>query len=134
MGYTIEGFTVGIFPADVDMSNEGTWQYTPVWIGAPSNVAGFAGAAVQGIGSFTGPPLGVLQNNPKQNETAAVMVSGISKAKMAGVCAIGDPVGWNGGGTGFIKALSTFYAIGTALEVTASGDVSAILLVPRGKQ
>lgn len=111
-----------------------SYQFAPVWMGPAANTAGYGvgNNALVLKGSLTYPCLGVLQAPVIQGEAGLVIVSGVSKVKAGGTWAIGDPIGWNAGGTAFIKALSTFYAIGTAMENAVSGDISTILLLPRG--
>lgn len=136
MAYEQPGFRIGFLAADVDMSTKATWQFAPVWLGPAANIVGHGsgGAALVAKGSLTGPPLGILQNNPVVGEAGLVVVSGVSKYLAGGTIAIGDPLGWNSGGTALIKALSTFYAIGSALESAVTGDISTLLLWPRGVQ
>lgn len=136
MAYESPGFRIGWLAADVDMSAIATWQFAPVWLGPAANTAGFGvgNAALVAIGSLLGPPLGILQNNPIQGEAGLVICNGVSKVKAGGTWAVGDPLGWNAGGTALIKALSTKFAIGTALENAVVGDISSALLIVRGVQ
>ncbi len=135
MGWEIPDFRVGVFAADVAMPNG---QFSPVWLGTATSGAtygyGNGNAALVAIGSRTDPPLGILQQPLIQGEHGNVMVSGVSKAKYGGTIAVGDPLGWDATGLLLIKAVSTKFAIGTAMEAGVTGDVGSVLLVPRGVQ
>lgn len=131
MAWDIAQFRIGIYSADTDMSAKSN-TFTPVWIGVPSNISGHNGAALVAKGSLTYPCLGILQNNPIQNEVGLVVVSGISKFRAGGTITVGAPLTWNAGGTALIVATTGTFAIGMALEACASGEVSECLLVPRG--
>jgi hypothetical protein len=135
MAYEMPAVRVGFLAADVDMSAQ-SFAFSPVWLGPAANTAGYGqgNAALVAIGSLTGPPLGILQAPVIQGEAGLVVVSGASKCKAGGTWAIGDPLGWNAGGTALIKAVSTKYAIGTALENAVVNDISTVLLIPRGIQ
>lgn len=135
MSYECPAVRIGWFAADIDMS-AATWQFAPVWLGPAANTAGFAvgNAALVAMGSSTNPPLGILQAPVIQGEAGLVIVSGVTKARAGGTWAVGDPIGWNAGGTALIKAVATKYAIGTAMENAVVGDISAVQLLPRGIQ
>lgn len=135
MAYECPGFRVGWLAADVDMS-AATWEFAPVWVAAAANTAGYGvgNAALVAMGALTRPPLGVLQAPVIQGEAGLVIVTGVSKVRAGGTWAIGDPIGWNAGGTAWIKALTTKFAVGIALENAVSGDYSTVLLTPLGIQ
>lgn len=134
MGYEIPNFVVGVLPADVDMSNEATFQYTGVCVyTAVSQLgAGVGGAAICPPSASSSPIMGVLQNNPIAGEAGQVLVEGVSKAHAGGVFNIGDLLMVNASGL-FIKATSGNYAVAMALETAASGDITTVLLVRNGK-
>lgn len=154
MSYEDPLFSIGCFCADVDMSgynalppagnNLPTYQFAPIWLGPAQNIVGHGvgGGALVPI-SYTangttytqaGPPLGILQHNPRQAEAGHVVVCGITKAIAGGTWGMGDPIGWNTSGQ-LIKAATGKLAIATALESAVAGDISTIFLLPmRGVQ
>ena len=135
MAYEIPNFTVGEFPADVDMSTEATYQYSAVCVVTAASVtgAGVGGAAIVPPGSVTSPIIGVLQNNPAQAEAGQVMIQGVTKALAGGTFQIGDLLMVNSSGQ-FLKATSGNFAVAQALEKAVSGDITTVLLVRNGKQ
>lgn len=145
MGYEQPLMRLGLYPADVDLSgltgNYYNYQFAPIWLGTAANIqgTGLGGAALQLIGTNTTPPLGILQNNPIQGEAGLVLpigCGGITKAKIAGTCAIGNVLTWNAGGTGLVAAASGSgkFGIAIALETGSAGDISAVLLANLGNQ
>lgn len=135
MGYEIPNFWVGVFPADIDMSVESTYQFSGVCVFTAVSTAGYGvgGAAIVPPSSATTPIIGVLQNNPLQGEAGAVMVQGVTKAIAGGTFAIGDLLMATAAGK-FVKCTSTNYAVAVALESAVLGDICAILLQRNGKQ
>jgi len=139
MGYEQPLLRVGLYPADVDMSNKAVWQFAPVWL-APATTTtgtGVGGAALTGAGALGYPPFGILQNNPKLGESGLVLpfgCGGISKALLKGNVAIGNFLTANVGGTGLIVVAAGGYALAIALETGATGDYSTVMLVNNGKQ
>jgi hypothetical protein len=135
MAYEIPGFYVGVFPADVDMSVESTWQFQGVGIYTALSTTGqgVGGAALCASSTSSSPILGILQNNPQQGEAGTVMVSGVSKALAGGTLNIGDLLMVNSAGA-FVKATSSNFAVAQALELAASGDITTVLLIRNGKQ
>src|SRR5271166_3772408 len=101
MAYEIPNFYVGVFPADIDMSTESTWQYAGVGVYTALSVTGtgIGGAALCAVSSASNGMIGVLQNNPKQAEAGQVMVQGVTKAKASGTFNPGDFLYAVGGGT-----------------------------------
>lgn len=134
MAYEIPNFYVGVFPADIDMTSEASYQYAGVCVYTAVSVTGtgVGGAALINPGTFSSPILGVLQNNPQQGEAGTVMVQGVTKALIGGTVQIGDLLKVQADGT-FIKATSGTYAVAMALEQSAIGDIAAILLIRNGK-
>ena len=135
MSYEIPNFFVGVFPADIDMSTESTYQYSGVCVytAVSTQGAGVGGAALIPPSGASSPIIGVLQNNPQQGEAGTVMVQGVTKAIAAAAFNIGDLLMVNTSGQ-FLKATSTNYAVAQALETAATGDITTILLIRNGKQ
>lgn len=135
MAYEIPNFTVGVLPADVDMSSEAAFQYAGVCVyTAISTVGtGVGGAALCPPSAASSPIIGVLQNNPQQAEAGTVLVQGVSKAQAAASFNIGDLLMTNSSGQ-FLKATAGNYAVAQALEKAASGDITTVLLIRNGKQ
>lgn len=73
--------------------------------------------------------LGVLQNDPEQNEGAVVAYAGVSKCKSGGNLAVGNRVAPDASGA-LVLAGSGDFPIGVALEAGVSGDVVSVLLIP----
>lgn len=134
MAYEIPDFYVGVFPANVDMSVESSWQYSGVSVGTATGTqgTGVGGAALISPASSSTPIIGVLQNNPALGEAGSVMVQGVTKAIAGGVFQIGDLLMVNSAGA-FVKATSTNYIVAIALEQAASGDITTVLLQRNGK-
>lgn len=135
MAYEIPNFTVGVLPADVDMSNEASFQYAGVCVyTAVSTVGtGVGGAAICPPSAASTPIIGILQNNPQQAEAGTVLIQGVSKALAVAAFNIGDLLMVDSNGK-FLKATAGNYAVAQALEKAASGDVTTVLLVRNGKQ
>lgn len=134
MAYEIPDFQVGVWPADIDMSVESTYQYTGVSVYSAVSTTGYGvgGAAIVPPGSTSSPIIGVLQNNPMQGEAGSLTLQGITKAQLGGTVGIGNLLMCQSNGT-FVVATSTNYAVAIALEGGASGEVIAILLQRNGK-
>lgn len=73
--------------------------------------------------------IGVLDNKPKSDEQASVIISGTAKVKAGGTIAYGDYVVSNASGQA-IKRTTESNVVGIALEAGASGDIIEILLMP----
>lgn len=134
MAYEIPNFTVGVLPADVDMSSEAAYQYAGVCVyTAISTVGtGVGGAAICPPSAASTPIIGVLQNNPQQGEAGTVLVQGVSKALASGAFNIGQLLMVDSAGK-FLVATSGNYAVAQALEKAAIGDITTVLLVRNGK-
>lgn len=135
MSYEIPNFFVGVFPADIDMSTEATYQYTGVCVYTAASVTGtgVGGAALCPPVSTSTPIIGVLQNNPQQGEAGTVMVQGVTKAVAGGNFSIGALLMVNSAGK-FVTATSTNYAVAVALENASTNDITTVLLQRNGKQ
>ncbi len=131
MAYEIPGFTVGILPANTDLSNEGTYQFTAVNVVASTVSTAVNGAGVGTPAASGDPSIGILQNNPLQGEAATVMVHGVSKAQIQGVVSVGNLLMSVPGGK-LAVATSSKYAIAQALEDGIDSDIIAVLLVRNG--
>lgn len=132
MAWEIPGFSVGVLPADADLTAQ---QYSAVSLVAANATTGYGqgGAAVELPAASGTAALGILQNNPQLGEAAAVMVHGVSKAKAGETITIGQllmslPSGKLG------VATSSKYAIAQALEDAANNDIFTVLLIRNGKQ
>lgn len=135
MSYEIPSFYVGVLPADIDMSSESSYQYAGVCVytAVSTTGTGIGGAALINPGGLASSPIiGVLQNNPQQGEAGQVMVQGVTKAQAGGIFNIGDMLMVNAAGQ-FLKATSTNFAVGMALEKAAVGDITTVLLLRNGK-
>lgn len=141
MAYEIPDFTVGVFPADIDMSQDAqsqggdpTFQFTGVCVytALSTEGAGVGGAALIPPASTSSPIIGVLQNNPNQGEAGQVVIQGVTKAVLGGSVSIGDLLMSTAAGK-FVRATSTNYAVAVALETGVNGDIAAILLQRNGK-
>lgn len=135
MAYEIPNFYVGVFPADINMSTESTYQYSGVCVYTAVSVEGngVGGAALIPPSGTSSPILGVLQNNPQQGEAGSVMVQGVTKALASGTFNIGDLLKCTSNGT-FQKATTSTVAVAQALESAVTGDVTTILLIRNGTQ
>ena len=128
MAYEQPGFLLGMFSADIDMSNEATWQFAPVWLGAAVNIVGLGagGASLQAKGTNTNQALGVLQNSPVQGEPGTVVTEGVTKCISTGTIALGAPVKLVAGGAA--AATTGDKIAGIALESAATGDIFSVYL------
>lgn len=131
--YEIPGFMIGVLEANIDMSVESTYQFTPVTVVAASG-SGLVGPAALAPVSATGDQIiGILQNNPQLAEAGTVMQSGISKALIKQTVTIGAklmaaPTG------GLQVATAGNFAVAVALNAGVAGDVIPVLLTNLGKQ
>lgn len=135
MAYEIPNFYLGDLPADIDMSTEATFQFSGVCVytALSTTGAGVGGAALCAPSAASSPIIGVLQNNPRKGEAGTVMVQGVTKGLAGGAISIGDLLMVNSSGQ-FVRATSTNFAVGQALEQAVSGDICAVLLIRNGKQ
>lgn len=134
MSYEQPDFLIGCFKADVDMSSVAANQYTGVALGAAQNITGTGmGNAAIVAATAGGSILGVLQNNPIQNEAATVCNTGITQVKVSGSGSVGDLVAVDANGF-FLKATSGQSAVGQMLESYTAGATSTMLLGNFGKQ
>ncbi len=134
MAYEIPSFYVGIFPADIDMSVEATYQFTGVSIytAVSTTGTGIGGAALIPPSGTSSPIIGILQDNPSQGQAGNVLVHGVSKAQAGASFGIGTLLMCNSAGL-FVPATSGNYIVAQALESAASGDITTVLLLNRGK-
>lgn len=137
--YEIPGFMVGVVEANIDMSSESTYQFTPVTV-VPATGSGLVGPAGLAPVSATGDQiLGILQNNPALSssptaiaEAGTVMQSGISKAKVKQACTVGQKL--MAAPTGGLQVCTAGnYAVAIALNAGAPGDIIPVLLTNMGK-
>lgn len=131
--FEIPNFLVGVWPSNIDMSVESTYQFTVVDLyAAGAGISGYAGGALN-LASSGYPALGILQNNPQANEAGTVMIQGISKAKAgSGGWSVGGLLMSDGSGN-LVAATSTNHAIAKALTAANSGDVGSVLIKSYGK-
>ena len=130
--YEIPGILIS-FPANVDMSNEATYLYTPVNVFAASATGIDTGTAIAPVNASGDPAIGILQTNPQPAEAGTVMVTGVSQALLAGTVSIGNLLQANPTG-GLSVCQSGNQAIAQALQAGLAGQIIAVLLVARGKQ
>jgi hypothetical protein len=105
-------------PAGADLSAK---QYTFVKI---------SGTGVVSTAAVTDAPIGVLLNDPKEGETAAVAVSGVVKLKASAAITAGAPIGTTNAGLGVTLVPGTDdtkYIVGRA--ITAAGAANDIITV-----
>ena len=129
--WEIPGFAFSL-PANIDMSSEGSYLFTPVNVVAASGVGIDTDSACAPVAASGDAAIGILQNNPQLAEAGSIMVSGISKALLGGTVSIGQllmatPVG------GLQVATSGKFAIAQALQAGVTGQYIAVLLVHNGK-
>lgn len=104
--------------AGVDLSAEAN-RYTGVKLNASGSVIKIA--------ALTDNPFGVLQNDPRQGQAAAIAVSGISKVKAGAVIAPGDQFSFNTSGKAIIGAVGA-KIVGTAVTGGVANDVISALI------
>jgi len=131
MAYEIPGFSFSL-PANIDMSVEATYQFTPVTAVAATGAGINTPTAIAPVAATGDPMLGILQNNPQLAEAGTIVVDGISKALLGGTVAIGDLLMATPSG-GLQVATSGKYAVAQALEAGDSGNLIAVLLIRNGK-
>lgn len=134
MAYEQPQFNIGIFTADVDMSNEANNQFACVDVIKAVNVPGFGnGGAALGSAAAGDPVLGVLQNNPIQGEAGTVTTFGIAKALIGATVHIGNILAVDANGR-LRVATSGQYGVAQALEEAVAGDIAGVLVKQFGKQ
>lgn len=147
MAWEMPDFTVGVFPADLDMSGtvqlgtptDSVFQFTAVVVRAAVNTTGYGvgGAAVAPAPSAGVPMLGLLQQNPQLGEAAEVVTEGVSKALLGGNVAIGQLLAVQAananGATVLAVATSGQYAVAQALESGSLGSIAAVYIRNFGK-
>ncbi len=132
LAYEIPDFKLGIFPANVDLSVEATYQFTGVKLVTASGAGITTNAALAPVASCGDPIIGVLQNNPQVGEAGDVMQTGVSKVLLGDVASIMTKLAATPS-NGFGPAASGQYAVALALEAGVAGDLVAALLVNLGK-
>jgi hypothetical protein len=107
-------------PAGADLSAK---QYTFVKI---------SGTGVVSTAAATDAPIGVLLNDPKEGETAAVAVSGVVKLKASAAIVAGVLVGTTSTGTAVTLSAgtdTTKYILGRAITAAgAAGDIITVAI------
>ena len=120
MAYQGDGIDWGNATAGADLSSS---QYLAVQVAADGDIE---------VAATDGPAIGILQNEPTENQVAAVRVLGISKATAG--AAIDEMVYVGAGTAGKIEtasAASGLEVIGLSLTAAAAdGDVITILVLP----
>jgi len=106
-------------PAGADLSSN---QFCTVFI----DTDGTAKLAADGKNAD-----GILQNNPKQDQAAAVAVFGISKAKIGDTVTVGEMLEMGTSGT--LVPYNDAVVIGKALEAGAVNNIISVLLFPGAK-
>jgi len=105
------------FKAAADLQS---YQYRIVYVSAADSVT-FATSA-------TTVAIGILQNDPDENEAAVVRVCGTSKIKMEDAESIGALVTASATGMGVSADTDKDWVIGTLLEAASAGDIVEILI------
>lgn len=80
----------------------------------------------------TDKPIGILQNKPRIGEACEIMVTGVSKLKMAAASAIDSMIGTDGSGLGAIYVAgtdTTKYLVARVLLANAAASGIASVLV-----
>ena len=124
MAYEIPGKVISVFNATADLS---ALQYTFVSL---TTLGGITGTTIVSDARV----LGILQNTPTSNQTAEVMVDGISKLVAATTAiVIGDYLGSTAGG----RAVTAAYSSGTtqwvgarALSVAVTTGLCSVMVFP----
>jgi hypothetical protein len=129
--WEIPGFSFSL-PANIDMSSESTYLFTPVNVFAATGAGIDTDAACAPVAATGDPAIGILQNNPQLAEAGTIVVDGISKALLGGTVSIGQLLMATPSG-GLQVATSGKYAIAQALQAGVSGQYIAVLLVHNGK-
>jgi len=131
MAFEIPGFSFSL-PANIDMSSEAAYQFTPVAVVPATGTGINTPQAIAPVAATGDPAIGVLQNNPQLAEAGTVMVGGISKILLGGTVTIGQLLMATPSG-GFQVATSGKYAVAQALEAGSSGQIITGLLLHNGK-
>jgi hypothetical protein len=134
MAYELPLFNIGIYTADVDMSNEALNQFHCVNVKAAVNVPGYGNGGAALASCAAGDPiLGVLQNNPIQGEAGTVTANGIAKAILGGTVTINQILAVDAFGQ-LKVATGGQYGVARALENGVLGDIVAVEVKQFGKQ
>lgn len=129
--YEIPGFMIGVLEANIDMSVEATYQFTPVTVVAATG-AGLTGPAALAPVAATGDSMiGILQNNPQLAEAGTVMQNGISKARIKQAVSVGSKLMTAPTG-GLQVCTSGKDAVAIALNAGVPGDIIPVLLTNLG--
>jgi hypothetical protein len=136
MSFEQPGKMEGRYPADIDMSNNATWRFAPVWLGPAVNVLNFAvsvgNVALQAQGALTDPAYGVLQAPVKQGEAGSVMTTGTTRCMVVtAITRVGMPVTLVPGGCQ--PATTGNFIDGYAQETGPAGAYIAVNLEKNGK-
>lgn len=129
--WEIPGFAYSL-PANIDMSSEGAYEFTPVTIVAASGAGINTPSALAPVAVTGDPIIGVLQNNPQLAEAGDIVQSGISKIQVKQAVTIGAKLMAAPAG-GFQLATAGNYITALALDVGAPGNFIPGLLVNLGK-
>lgn len=105
-------------PAGADLS---TLLYTGVKLNSASEVVAITG--------LTDTPYGVLQNDPKQGQAAAVAVGGICKVLAGATVAAGAQLSFNTTGKAIVGAAGA-KVFGEAVTGGANGEVISAIVNP----
>lgn len=130
-GWEIPGLTFTL-PANVDLSNETTFLYTPVAAIAATGAGINTPTACAPVAATGNPIVGILQNNPMLAEAANIMVDGISKALLGGTVTVGAQLMATPSG-GLQVATSGNNSVAIALDSGVAGQIIAVLLKGNGK-
>lgn len=128
--WEVPGLTFSL-PANIDMSVQATYQWTPVRALAATGAGINTPVACAPVAATGDPIVGILQNNPLLAEASNIMADGISQALLGGTVAVGDqlmatPLG------GLQKATTGKNIVAIALDSGVSGQLIAVLLKGNG--
>lgn len=128
--WEIPGFSYSL-PANIDMSSEGAYEFTPVTVVAATGAGINTPQAIAPVALTGDPIVGVLQNNPQLAEAGTLVQNGISKAQVKQAVTIGAKLMAAPSG-GFQLATSGKYVTALALDVGAPGNFVPVLLMNLG--
>lgn len=74
--------------------------------------------------------IGVLNNKPKANAGAQVLIAGVGKVIAGGTITAGDRIGTGASGTAVTKTADADWIIGIALTSGVSGELVSYLAAP----
>jgi hypothetical protein len=84
------------------------------------------------VDAATDRPIGVLQNTPKENEAADILIVGGTKVAAGGTASAGQPLFANASGNAVTLAIGTTgsaaFAVGTFMQPAAAGAITTAVI------